>query len=88
MTEDQALDVAYQTIRAMLLVSAPLMIVGLVVGLVIAVFQALTQIQEATLTFVPKILAVFVAMLFMIPGMLAVMEGLMAYVLDLVVSLG
>lgn len=88
MTEDQALDVAYQTIRAMLLVSAPLMIVGLVVGLVIAVFQALTQIQEATLTFVPKILAVFVAMLFTVPGMLAVMEGLMAYVLDLVVSLG
>ena len=53
----------------LVLVSAPLMLVGLVVGVVISLFQALTQIQEMTLVFVPKILAIFVAMLIALPFM-------------------
>ncbi len=87
MTEELALDVAFQTIRAMLLVAAPIMLIGLVVGLVIAIFQALTQIQEATLTFVPRILTVFASLLLLIPGMLEVMTALMQYVLDLIIAL-
>ena len=52
-----------------MLVASPLMLVGLVVGVVISLFQALTQIQEMTLVFVPKILAIFVAMLMALPFM-------------------
>ncbi|HAM46767.1 MAG TPA: flagellar biosynthetic protein FliQ, partial [Alphaproteobacteria bacterium] len=57
------LDVGRDAIYVMLQVSAPVMLVGLGVGLIIALFQALTQIQEMTLTFVPKIIAIFVSLL-------------------------
>jgi flagellar biosynthetic protein FliQ len=50
-------------------VSSPLMVVGLVVGVVVSLFQALTQIQEQTLVFVPKILAIFVTLLLALPFM-------------------
>lgn len=82
MNEEIALDVARETIFTVLQVSAPIMIVGLVVGLAIAIFQALTQIQEATLTFVPKILAVFASMLFLIPFMLDKLRVFMSFVMD------
>ncbi len=88
MNESEALDIAFQAIRATLLVSGPIMVVGLIVGLVIAVFQALTQIQEATLTFVPRILVVFASLLVFLPFMLAVLTDLMQFVMDKVVSLG
>lgn len=88
MDEATALDVAFEAIHATLLVSAPIMIVGLAVGLVIAIFQALTQIQEATLTFVPRILVVFASLLFLLPYMLGILTDLMQYVLDKAISLG
>ena len=56
-------------------VSSPLMLIGLLVGIVISLFQALTQIQEMTLAFVPKILAIFVAMLVALPFMADVLQG-------------
>jgi flagellar biosynthesis protein FliQ len=52
-----------------LIVSLPLMLVGLVIGVVVSLLQALTQIQEATLVFVPKIIAIFVALLIALPFM-------------------
>ena len=58
-----------------MIVSAPLMLVGLVVGVVISLFQALTQIQEMTLVFVPKILAIFIAMLIALPFMADTLHG-------------
>ena len=88
MDETEALNIAFEGIRATLLVSGPIMIVGLLVGLVIAIFQALTQIQEATLTFVPRILVVFASMLVFLPFMLGVMTELMQFVMDKVISLG
>ena len=60
MDETQAYDIISDTVLVVLLASAPVLGVALVIGLVIAFFQALTQIQEVTLTFVPKILAIFV----------------------------
>ena len=69
MTGPEVLDVARDSIETLLLVSAPLMLVGLVVGVVISLLQALTQIQESTLVFVPKILAIFIAMLIALPFM-------------------
>ncbi len=77
MSGPDVLDVARDAIITLLLVSSPLMIVGLVVGVVISLFQALTQIQEMTLVFVPKILAIFIAMLVALPFMADVMHGQM-----------
>jgi flagellar biosynthetic protein FliQ len=78
MTGPEVLDVARDAILTLLLVSAPLMLVALVVGVAISLFQALTQIQEMTLTFVPKILAMFIAMLVALPFMGDVLQGHMA----------
>ena len=69
MTGPDVLDVARDSIYTLLIVSSPLMVVALVVGLVISLFQALTQIQEMTIAFVPKILAIFVALLVALPFM-------------------
>lgn len=77
MTGAEVLDVARDGIFVLLKVSAPLMLVGLAVGLVIALFQALTQIQEVTLVFVPKILVIFITLLIMLPFMGQTMAGYM-----------
>ena len=69
MTGPEVLDVARDAIITLVLVSAPLMVVGLVVGVVISLVQALTQIQEMTLVFVPKILAIFITMVLALPFM-------------------
>src|SRR5437588_12641764 len=77
MTGPEVLDVARDAIITLVLVSAPLMLVGLVVGVVISLFQALTQIQEMTLVFVPKILAIFIALLIALPVMADLLPGRM-----------
>ncbi len=69
LTGSEVLDVARDTIFTLVLVASPLMLVGLIVGVVISLFQALTQIQESTLVFVPKIIAIFFAMLIALPFM-------------------
>jgi flagellar biosynthetic protein FliQ len=69
MTGPEVMDVARDAIVTLLLVSAPLMLVGLIVGVIISLFQALTQIQETTLVFVPKIIAIFLSMLIALPFM-------------------
>lgn len=63
MTEGQVLDVARQALYTIILCSAPLLIISLVVGLVVSIFQTVTSIQEQTLTFVPKIICVFLGMM-------------------------
>ena len=65
----EIIDICREAIYVLIVVSAPLMVVALLVGLVIALFQALTQIQEATLTFVPKILAMLVTLSLLLPFM-------------------
>ena len=74
------LDIARDAIFTLLTVAGPVMGVALGVGLAIALFQALTQIQEMTLTFVPKIVAIFLSLLLFLPlmgaSMLALMEKL------------
>jgi flagellar biosynthetic protein FliQ len=69
MSGAEVLDIARDAILTLVLVSAPLMLVGLAVGVIVSLLQALTQIQEMTLAFVPKILAMFVAMLVALPFM-------------------
>ena len=62
-TQGEVLDIASQAIYTIIVVSAPLLLVSLIIGLIIRIFQTVTSIQEQTLTFVPKILAVFVGMM-------------------------
>ncbi|MBN9361863.1 MULTISPECIES: flagellar biosynthesis protein FliQ [unclassified Devosia] len=88
MTGAAVLDLAREGIWVMILVAAPMMIVGLVVGVVIALFQALTQIQEMTLVFVPKILAIFITMLLSLPFMGAILGGYMTKLADMIISGG
>ena len=75
MTGPEVLDVARDAILTLVLVSSPLLLIGLAVGIVISLFQALTQIQEMTLAFVPKILAIFIAMLVALPFMADQLQG-------------
>ncbi len=77
MTGAETLDIAREGILALLKVSGPPMLVGLAVGVIIALFQALTQIQEMTLVFIPKIVAIFVTILITLPFMGAVMGDYM-----------
>lgn len=62
-TQDAVLDIARDTIFNIVIIAAPLLLVSLIVGLIISIFQTVTSIQEQTLTFVPKILAVFLTLL-------------------------
>lgn len=70
MDDAMILDIARQAIISIILVSAPMLLVALVVGLLISIFQTVTSIQEQTLAFVPKILAVFISLVFFGPWML------------------
>ena len=62
-TEGQVLDIAREAIFQIIINSAPVLIISLVIGLVISIFQTVTSIQEQTLTFVPKIIAVFLGIM-------------------------
>ena len=77
MTGAAILDIARDGIVTFLKVGAPLMLVALLVGFVVSLLQALTQIQEQTLIFVPKILAVFAAMILMLPFLSDALAGYM-----------
>lgn len=63
MTEGMVLDLARETIYTIIICSTPLLLISLVVGLLISIFQTVTSIQEQTLTFVPKIIAVFLGLM-------------------------
>jgi flagellar biosynthesis protein FliQ len=69
------MDLGKNALQTMLLVGGPLLLVALVVGLLVSVFQALTQINEATLTFIPKILAIGGTLLIMGPWMIRIMTS-------------
>jgi flagellar biosynthetic protein FliQ len=86
MTGAEVLDVGRDAIWTLIIVAAPMMLVGLLVGVVIALFQALTQIQEQTLVFVPKILAIFVTMLLTLSFMGATLSAFFVRIADLIVT--
>lgn len=76
-----AVQIGQQALWITLLVSGPVLVVGLVVGLLVGVFQAVTQIHEMTLTFIPKILAMFGVFLLLLPWMVI---QLMDYTVNLI----
>jgi flagellar biosynthetic protein FliQ len=75
MTIDMVKDLSADVFKVILLVSAPTLLVSLLVGLAVSFFQAVTQIQEFTLTFVPKILAVFLCLYLLFPWLSRVLVG-------------
>lgn len=84
MSGDLITQLAQQALMIVLIVSAPMLGLGLIVGLMVSVFQATTSIQEQTLAFIPKIIAVFVAILVFGPWMLSIM---VEYVYNIFVNL-
>lgn len=88
MNAAETLDIAREALITIMLVSGPVMLVALIVGLSISLLQALTQIQEATLSFVPKILAIFAALLLFLPFMGASMGTFMQEIMARIVSGG
>ncbi len=73
MTPESVLTIAQQAVQVTLLMSAPPLLAALVIGLVVSVFQAATQINETTLSFIPKLLAIFVVLVLAGPWMMGVM---------------
>lgn len=70
MTPEFVVDIARQAIETVLMVAGPMLIAALVIGLIISIFQAATQINEQTMTFIPKIVGVFITLLVFAPWML------------------
>jgi flagellar biosynthetic protein FliQ len=83
----EVLDIGRDAIWLTIQLSAPILIVGLVVGVVIGLLQALTQVQEATLVYAPKIVAIFIALLVFLPLMGALLTGFMRHIADRIASL-
>lgn len=75
MTMELLSQISRQTFETILLVGGPVLMVSLIIGLIISVFQSITQIQEMTITFVPKIIAVFITLLVALPWMVKVLLG-------------
>lgn len=73
MTPDMVINLAEQSIYTIMIISAPMLLIALAVGLLVSIFQAMTQIQEQTLAFIPKILAVFISIVLFGPWMLTIL---------------
>ena len=76
MNEVEVLDISREAIFTLIKVVSPVLLVALFIGLIIGIFQALTQIQEMTLAFVPKIIGVFVTLILLFPFMFGQMKNL------------
>lgn len=88
MTEAELIDIARDSVFTMMLVAAPPLLTGLAVGLAISILQTVTQIQEMTLTFVPKVILVFASLVVFLPFMLSTMTDFWKMILDRVISGG
>lgn len=84
MNTQVVLDLGSQALQLILLLSAPVLAAGLIIGLLVSIFQAVTSIQEATLAFVPKIVVVFVALILFLPWM---MKTMLSFTASLLINL-
>ncbi len=88
MNEAMVLEIGRQGIFVILKIATPIMLAGLGIGLIIALFQALTTIQEITLTFVPKILVIFLAIILFLPFMMTTLIEFSRELFDRMIALG
>ena len=84
MTPEFAIWVCKETVFTALLVAAPMLLAGLVIGVLVSLFQAVTSINEMTLSFIPKILGVAGVMLFTMPWMIRVVLGFTRHMMQLI----
>jgi flagellar biosynthetic protein FliQ len=87
MTPQMVISIGREALTVVLLVSGPMLAFGMLIGLIISIFQAVTQINEMTLTFVPKILAVAVALLIFLPWMINTLTDFARHMFDLIPGL-
>jgi flagellar biosynthetic protein FliQ len=87
MTPEQVIGISQQALQVMLMLSAPVLAVALGVGLLVSIFQAATQINEMTLTFIPKLVAMLVTLLIAAPWMLTMMTDYMRQLFDSIPAL-
>lgn len=88
MTETDVLEIAREALMVVLWVSGPVMMIGMLVGLIIALFQALTTIQELTLTFVPKIVVIFMTIVIFLPFMMTTVIEFSNTLFDKIATVG
>ena len=88
MTPEFVIDIGRQAIETTLMVAAPMLIVALVVGLLISIFQAATQINEQTMTFIPKIVGVFVTLLIFAPWMMQKLTAFLTMIFNQLPNVG
>ena len=74
MTEDMVMNIGAETIKTTILLAGPMLLAAMVVGILVSILQAITQINEATLTFIPKMVAVIIVLAIMAPWMLETMQ--------------
>ena len=88
MSPANVLDIANEGLWVLLKISTPIMLVALVVGLTISLIQALTQIQEMTLTFVPKIISIFLVLMAIMPFIAMTLSGFAELIFDRIQNIG
>ncbi len=88
MTPEFVTGLGRQAIETILLVAAPMLLAGLIVGLLVSIFQAATQINEQTMTFIPKIVAVFVTLLIFAPWMIKILLSFTTSMLTQIATVG
>ncbi len=88
MNSADVMEVSREAVVVMLKIGSPVLLIALTVGLVISLFQALTQMQEMTLTFVPKALVIVVSLMIFLPFMLGVLVTFTEGLMDRIVALG
>ena len=88
MNTAEVIEISRDAIIVLLKIGVPVMLIALIVGLSVSLLQALTQIQEMTLAFVPKIIVIFASLLLFLPFMMATLTTFTQQVMDKVVSLG
>ena len=81
MTPESIMSMGHQAILVTLMVAAPMLLVALVIGLIVSIFQAATQINEATLSFIPKLLGIFITLVLAGPWMLSILSDYLRSVL-------
>jgi flagellar biosynthetic protein FliQ len=88
MNEAIVLTIVRDAILTMLLMATPILVAGMIVGVLISIVQTLTSVQEMTLVFVPKIITVFIAMLLAVPFMLSTISSFTQRMFDYIISVG
>lgn len=88
MENEEIIEITRQTIWMMIKLGAPVLLAGLTIGIIIALFQALTQLQEMTLTFVPKILVVFTTLIFILPWISGQLIDFTEGLADIIINIG